>query len=72
MVEDYLAKCMNMPFVVGAHWYQYTDQPVTGRVGNGENQNVGLIDVVDVPYPKLISVFQKAGKQIAGRQTNYR
>jgi hypothetical protein len=38
--------------VIGAHWFQYFDQPVTGRF-DGENQLIGLVDIDDEPYPLL-------------------
>jgi hypothetical protein len=40
--------------VVGTHWYQWIDQPVTGR-RDGENYNIGWIDVTDRPYPELVA-----------------
>ncbi len=42
------------PAIVGTHWYQWIDQPVTGR-RDGENYNVGWIDVTDRPYPELVA-----------------
>ncbi|MBI1319160.1 MAG: hypothetical protein GC168_09450 [Candidatus Hydrogenedens sp.] len=41
------------PSVVGAHWFQYIDEPNTGRYFDGENYNIGFIDVTDTPYPEL-------------------
>jgi hypothetical protein len=38
---------------VGAHWFQYKDQPLTGR-GDGENYNIGFINERDQPYPEMI------------------
>jgi hypothetical protein len=46
--------CLALPFVVGMHWFQMIDEPVTGRpIGDGERANFGLIDVVDRPYEDL-------------------
>lgn len=45
--ERYFAYLQSKPWCLGAHWYQWVDQPVTGRVGNGENQAVGLVDLQD-------------------------
>jgi hypothetical protein len=42
------------PAILGAHWYQWIDQPVTGR-RDGENYNIGWIDVTDRPYPELVA-----------------
>ena len=43
-----------MPAMVGAHWFQYMDEPATGR-SDGENYNIGLVDVTDRPYEELVS-----------------
>lgn len=41
------------PYVVGADWFQYADEPTYGR-GDGENYNMGLVDIHDRPYRQLI------------------
>jgi len=40
------------PFVVGADWFQYADEPTFGR-GDGENYNMGLVDINDRPYEEM-------------------
>ncbi len=42
------------PEVIGTHWFQWIDQPATGR-GDGENYNIGWVDVTDRPYPELVA-----------------
>jgi hypothetical protein len=39
--------------VVGAHWFQYYDEPKNGR-GDGENYNFGLVDTSNRPYTELL------------------
>jgi hypothetical protein len=41
-----------LPYVVGAHWFQYYDEPTFGRP-DGEDYNMGLIDIHDRPYEEL-------------------
>ncbi|MHB8635923.1 MAG: hypothetical protein ACYC96_05565 [Fimbriimonadaceae bacterium] len=41
------------PNVVGAHWFQYYDEPKNGR-GDGENYNFGLVDTSNRPYTELL------------------
>ncbi|WP_347245656.1 beta-galactosidase [Thermogutta sp.] len=41
------------PHIVGTHWFQLMDQPTTGR-GDGENYQIGFLDVCDTPYPEII------------------
>lgn len=42
------------PAIVGTHWFQYIDEPLTGRWYDGENYNIGFVDVTDTPYPELV------------------
>ena len=52
--QAYLRSVLAHPACIGAHWFQYTDQPTTGRPGDGENGNVGFVSITDTPYPELI------------------
>ncbi len=40
------------PYVVGADWFQYYDEPPHGR-GDGENYDMGLVDIEDRPYEEI-------------------
>ena len=44
-----------LPYILGAHWFQYTDEPEHGR-GDGENFNMGMLDTKGVPYEEITSV----------------
>jgi len=41
------------PWLVGDEWFQYTDQPANGRTPNGENNEFGLVNIGDQPYPEV-------------------
>ena len=43
---------LKTPYVIGADWFQYYDQPTHGRF-DGENFNFGLVDIHDRPYEAL-------------------
>ncbi|HEY3780340.1 MAG TPA: hypothetical protein VGL56_04595 [Fimbriimonadaceae bacterium] len=43
----------SLPFVVGAQWFQYYDEPPKGR-GDGEDFNMGLVDVKGKPYADMV------------------
>jgi len=43
---------LRTPYVVGADWFQYYDEPTHGRF-DGENYNFGLVDIHDRPYESL-------------------
>ena len=46
-----------LPYVVGADWFQYYDEPTHGR-RDGENYDFGLVDIHDQPYEPLTAVAQ--------------
>ncbi|MDP2899105.1 MAG: hypothetical protein Q8Q12_21415 [bacterium] len=41
-----------IPYVIGADWFQYYDEPTHGRP-DSENFNFGLVDIHDQPYEAL-------------------
>jgi hypothetical protein len=41
-----------LPYVIGADWFQYYDEPPQGRF-DGEDFNFGLVDIHDQPYEAL-------------------
>ncbi|MBL8991869.1 MAG: agarase, partial [Spirochaetia bacterium] len=59
--ELYMKDALNSTNIVGAHWFQYVDQPLTGRWLDGENYQVGFVDVCDNPYPETIEASRKIG-----------
>jgi hypothetical protein len=48
-----LAALLRTPYVVGADWFQYYDEPTHGR-GDGEDFNFGLVDIHNRPYESLV------------------
>ncbi len=58
MYKEYMASVLSKPYMVGAHWFQYADEPITGRAFDGENANIGFVNVADVPYPELINAVK--------------
>ncbi len=55
----YVQSALRHPAVVGCHWFQYVDEPNTGRWFDGENYNIGFVDVTDTPYPEMMQAAQK-------------
>jgi hypothetical protein len=53
----YTENAFSHPAVIGAHWFQWTDQANTGR-NDGENYNIGIIDVTDRPYKELTEAIK--------------
>ncbi|MBU2872087.1 agarase [Colwellia sp. E2M01] len=56
--KAYMESVLNKPYMVGAHWFQYVDEPITGRAFDGENANIGFVTVTDVPYPELVGAVK--------------
>ncbi|MCX5758273.1 MAG: beta-galactosidase, partial [Candidatus Hydrogenedentes bacterium] len=48
----YIESVAQCPAFVGCHWFQYIDEPTTGRWFDGENYTIGFLDVTDTPYPE--------------------
>ncbi|MFA5533642.1 MAG: hypothetical protein WDA19_04050 [Mariniphaga sp.] len=49
----YVENAAAHPSLVGTHWFQWWDQPSTGRF-DGENYNIGFVSIIDVPYEELV------------------
>jgi hypothetical protein len=56
----YLRSALANPDIVGCHWFQYVDEPLTGRLLDGENGNMGFVAVTDRPYGGLVSAAREA------------
>jgi hypothetical protein len=61
----FLKSALAEPSIVGVHWFQYLDQPVTGRLLDGENGHLGLVGITDVPYQGFVEAVRKANAQVA-------
>ena len=48
-----------VPYIVGADWFQWCDEPPTGRNSDGEDVNFGVVDVHDKPYALMVDSVQK-------------
>ncbi|HPO90955.1 MAG TPA: beta-galactosidase, partial [Victivallales bacterium] len=49
----FMQGALTHPLIVGAHWFQFRDQPLTGR-WDGEGYEIGFVDVADTPYDEMI------------------
>lgn len=59
----YVRSVLECPAFVGCHWFQYLDEPITGRWFDGENYNIGFVDVTDTPYPELLAAARRIHAQ---------
>ncbi|WP_238988373.1 beta-galactosidase [Aureibaculum marinum] len=68
MWADYALSTIDNPYLVGAHWFQYLDSPITGRAHDGENYNVGFVSTTDIPYPEMIKKAKEINSNLYTRR----
>jgi hypothetical protein len=61
--KSYIESALKNSFIVGAHWFQYKDESTTGRF-DGENYQIGFVDVCDKPYYETINASRDIGYQL--------
>lgn len=61
----YVENAVAHPSLIGTHWFQWWDQPSTGR-NDGENYNIGFVDVTDQPYRELVNAARETHKRLFG------
>jgi hypothetical protein len=59
----YVEQAAAFPAFIGASWFQWVDQPTTGR-NDGENYNIGLVDVTDRPYKELVEAMKSTHRRL--------
>jgi len=52
------------PLIVGAHWFEYVDEPVAGRLLDGENSHIGLVGVTDLPFAGFVKAVRQANRRV--------
>jgi glycosyl hydrolase family 42 (putative beta-galactosidase) len=62
--KSYVEGAVEHPQFVGCHWFQYMDEPTTGRVYDEENYQIGFVDIADTPYPETIAVSREVGRNL--------
>ena len=64
--KDYVLGALQHPQFVGTHWFQWMDEPTTGRVYDEENYQIGFVDLADTPYRETIEASREVGGQLYG------
>jgi hypothetical protein len=59
----YVEQAAAFPAFIGSSWFQWVDQPNTGRF-DGENYNIGLVDVTDRPYYELTEAMKATHRRL--------
>ena len=66
--RDYVLGALHHPQFVGTHWFQWQDEPTTGRVYDEENYQIGFLDVADTPYSETIAASREVGRRLYGER----
>ncbi|MEX0321754.1 MAG: hypothetical protein AB3N63_06310 [Puniceicoccaceae bacterium] len=61
--HHYVTQALKHPDIVGTHWFQYRDQPITGR-GDGENYQIGFVNIADDPYAEIVQAARWIGEHM--------
>ncbi len=59
----YVENAAAIPELIGVHWFEWADEPNTGR-NDGENYNIGLVDVTDRPYTELVEAMKTTHRRL--------
>jgi hypothetical protein len=62
--RSYVEGALRHPQFVGTHWFQYQDEPTTGRVLDEENYQIGFVDIADTPYAETVAVSRAVGEAL--------
>jgi hypothetical protein len=60
------SRLARVPYIVGADWFQWCDEPPGGRGGDGEDVNFGVVDIHDQPYQQLVQAIQQTAPKLDG------
>jgi hypothetical protein len=63
----YVQRLIDLPFMVGFHWFEHADEPKEGRF-DGENSNYGLVTIEDRPWDLVV---QRMTEVNAGLETRH-
>lgn len=62
--RGYVLGAVRHPQIVGTHWFQWQDQPTTGRFLDEENYQIGFLDIADTPYPEMIEASRAVAREM--------
>ena len=67
---DYVRSVLDNPMFVGCHYFEYNDEPLTGRSIDGENYGIGFTDVADGPYPEMVAAAKTVSADMYRRRNS--
>ncbi len=61
--RNYIEQGFSRPELIGMHYFQWVDQPYYGRF-DGENYNIGIVTIQNLPYPELTQAMRITNERI--------
>jgi hypothetical protein len=61
--RNYVEQGFARPELIGMHYFQWIDQPYYGRF-DGENYNIGVVTIQNLPYPELSEAMKLTNGRI--------
>jgi hypothetical protein len=71
-LTQYVEGALQNPLIIGAHWFQYRDEPASGRTLEGENHQIGLVDICDTPCPETIEAVRNVTRRMYSLRADVR
>ena len=53
-----------VPYIIGADWFQWSDEPPSGRGSDGEDVNFGVVDIDDRPYTGMVDAIRETAAKV--------
>ncbi len=60
----FTSRLARVPYIVSADWFQWMDEPPSGRLLDGEDVNFGVVDIDDRPYETLASAIRETASEL--------
>lgn len=60
----FTTRLARVPYIIGADWFQWADEPPSGRANDGEDVNFGIVDVDDRPYEQMVNAVRQTAPQL--------
>ncbi len=60
----FTTRLARLPYVIGADWFQWSDEPPSGRISDGEDVNFGVVDIDDNPYELLVNSIRETAPRL--------
>jgi hypothetical protein len=61
--KEFVEGMAGTSFVIGCDWFQWNDEPPTGRV-DGEDLACGIVSIYDAPYPEMVNATIKLSGRV--------